>query len=182
MLAFYFTMLDSEEDKEKFTEIYNEYRLPCYYVAMRLTKNHEMAEDAVHNAFLAVIKHKEKIFDLPCGKLRSLIVIITKNKAIDLLRIENIRKHIPFEEVGDNISADDFDLSTFAENHELFDYLLKNIASLPEIYKTVFEMRFLNEKSNQEIADELGITTKAVSMRISRAKIMLQEIIDRGDI
>jgi len=50
-------------------------------VAFLFTKNHAMAEDAVHNAFLSVIENKEKIFPLPCGKRKSLIVIITKHKA-----------------------------------------------------------------------------------------------------
>jgi RNA polymerase sigma-70 factor (ECF subfamily) len=181
MLAFYLAMLESEEDKNSFTKLYEQFRFPCYHVALKITQSRELAEDAVHNAFIAVIKHKDEIFDLPCGKWKSKIVIITKNKAIDLIRAEKTRAYSPIDDMGDAASADGFDISSVIEDQEAYEYLINCIGSLPEIYISALEMRCVLDMSNQEISDYLGITPKAVSMRISRAKIMLKDLMNRSD-
>jgi RNA polymerase sigma-70 factor (ECF subfamily) len=178
------SMLENEEDRETFTKIYEQFRLPCYHVALKLTQNHEMAEDAVQNAFLAIIKHKDKIFDLPSEQQKSKVSIITKNKAIDLIRMEKIRNYTPIDEVEDDASVDDFDfdVSKIVEGQESYENLISCISSLPEKYKSVVEMRYVHDMSNQKIAKLLDITPKAVSMRLNRAKTMLQELlIKRGE-
>lgn len=179
MLTFYLSILNTEEDKLTFAEIYEQVKSTCLHVAIKITKNQAMAEDAVHNAFLAVIKHKDEIFNLPCGKRKSKIVIITKNKAIDLLRAQNKYSYVSTDEMSDEIFIDDFDISKCIENQEAVENLLNHIASLPEIYKSVFELRYVHEMNNIEIAELLDITPKAVSTRISRAKIMLKEMIEK---
>jgi RNA polymerase sigma-70 factor (ECF subfamily) len=180
MLLFYLNMLDTEEEKLSFTDLYEQTRLMCFYVAMKITHNEAIAEDAVQNAFLSVIKHKDRILSMPCGKRRSQIVIITKNKAIDLMRSENLHPTKPIDETekGEGI-ADNFDVSEYVVGQESAERLVNMIRTLPEIYKTAFELRYVHEKSNAEIAELLGISSKAVYMRISRARNMLQELVDK---
>jgi len=112
----FMVMLDTVEDKATISKIYEEYHLSCYHAALAVTKNPTMAEDAVHNTFLAVIRHKDEIFTLTGKKMRSKLVIIAKNKAIDILRAQGKYTAEPLsgmEEVADN-----FDLSTYVENKE----------------------------------------------------------------
>lgn len=53
-------MLETEQERNRMTEIYEEHRHALLLYAVKLTKNQEMAEDAVHNAFISIIKEKEK--------------------------------------------------------------------------------------------------------------------------
>ena len=184
MFAFYMAMLENEEDRETFAKIYERLRLPCYHVALKLTQNHEMAEDAVQNAFLAIIKHKDKIFDLPYQQQKSKAVIIAKNKAIDLVRMRKNHSYIPIDEAEDEELADGFDVSRIVECKESYECLIGCISSLPEKYKSVVEMRYVHDMGNQKIAKLLDITPKAVSMRLNRAKAMLRELLneERGEI
>ena len=78
MLFMYLSMLETEDERFAFEKLYEKARHTCLHVALAITKNQAMAEDAIHNAFLYAIKNKEKIFALPCGKLKSYIVLITK--------------------------------------------------------------------------------------------------------
>jgi len=166
-------MLVSESEKLMFSHVYSELKLACYQVALSVTKNKNMAEDVVQNAFLAVIKHKDEIFVLPAEKRRAKILHITKNKAIDLMRFENRRAHDPLDETQ---GVSDFsDITAEYIHREALDFLINCIESLPEKYKTVFELRYVHDMSNLEISALLGITNKAVSTRISRAKTILQE-------
>lgn len=49
-------------------------------------KNQDMAEEAVHNAFISIIQKKEKYLILDCRDFRRSAVIIVRNKCIDILR------------------------------------------------------------------------------------------------
>ena len=178
VLEFYVLLFDTAEDKITFTEIYEELKLLCLHVARRITNDQALAEDAVHDAFLAIIKHKDDVFSLPPERRKAFIVTITKNKAIDILRAENKRSSMPFDEIGDTTSVD-LDLTESVENKEAFEHLLSCISSLPEKYKTVFELKYVHDKNNTEIAELLYITPKNVSMRINRAKAMLRDIIGK---
>ena len=162
----------TNNDKQTLSQVYEELRLTCYHVALAVTKSPAMAEDAVHNAFLSVIKHRDNIFALPSPKRKSKIIIITKNKAIDLLRSQS--KLATIDEAED-IPDEQLNLCGIIEGEESYEFLIKCIAELPEIYKCAFELRYVHDMNNQEIAEILDITNKAVSTRIARAKAMLQQ-------
>lgn len=49
------------------------------------------------------------------------------------------------------------------------------IRSMPEQYREILDLKFLEEKTDQEIADLLGLSKGAVSTRISRGRKLLQE-------
>lgn len=180
MLSFYMSMLDTEEEKIAVADLYEQMKRICLHVAMQVTHDKALAEDAVHEAFISVIKQKDTILSQPRGKQRSKIVNITKNRAIDLMRRRNRHPEDSIDEPNDGkVIADRFDVSEFVVGQVSAERLVNMIRTLPEIYKTVFELRYVHEMKNSEIAKLLDISSKAVHMRIVRAKIMLQEIIDK---
>ena len=69
MLAILLAALESEADKQKFTDIYEQYHPQMEQTALRILKNQHDAEDAVQNAFMQIIRHFEKIDEIPCEKL-----------------------------------------------------------------------------------------------------------------
>lgn len=56
MLVYYLQMLDTPEEKIRFEQIYLKYRGLMYHVANGILHDRQDAEDAVHNAFLRIIK------------------------------------------------------------------------------------------------------------------------------
>ena len=137
--------------------------------------NQAMAEDALHNAFMLVIEQWILLSQLPRDKRKSRCAIIVKNKTIDLLR-EAKRKG--YSELNDGLyCSDSADVSAIIASRTGHEMLLKCISKLPEKYRTVFELRFVKGLSNNEIANLLGITTGAVSTRLYRARLMLQDIL-----
>ena len=65
MLAILLAALESEADKQKFTDIYEQYHPQMEQTALRILKNQHDAEDAVQNAFMQIIRHFEKIDESP---------------------------------------------------------------------------------------------------------------------
>ena len=61
MLAFYVAILDTEEQKDKFTEIYTTYYGMMYQVARAITHDDKLAEDALHETCLELIEKIDSI-------------------------------------------------------------------------------------------------------------------------
>lgn len=82
----YLAALETEAERDRFQALYERYRGLMFHRAMLLLRNESDAEDAVHQAFLAILEHFEKISSIDCPKTRAYVVIIAESKAVDLLR------------------------------------------------------------------------------------------------
>ena len=82
-MIIYLQMIESDEDKSKFEQLYIMYKGLMFHVAMKILKNEFDAEDAVHQAFLSLIENLKKISDVKCPKTRAYIVIITERKILE---------------------------------------------------------------------------------------------------
>lgn len=171
LLAFYITMLETEQERKKMIEIYEEHKHALLLYALKVTgHNLEIAEDAVHNAFLAIIKEKEKYFRLGSRDLRFLSVIIVRNKCIDLLRKEKPYADIPMDELEIFLEADEKPIDERIIASYEYAAIRKHMASIDEISRQVLIMKYVLDMSYKEIGEKLNMTTKHVETRIYRAK------------
>ncbi|MEY8259263.1 RNA polymerase sigma factor [Oscillospiraceae bacterium 50-60] len=169
MLICYLQMLDTPEEKIRFEQIYQKYRGLMYHVADTILHNRQDAEDAVHNAFLQIIKHFKKFQNTSIDDLTPQIVVVAKNEAISLRRKK--KDEAPLEE-GENLIAES---ETVTDYHALVD----SFTRLPQIYRAVMEMKLLLGYSDGEIAARLGLTKTAVSSRINRGRLLLRDIVEQ---
>lgn len=168
-MLIYLQMIESEEDKSKFLEIYNQYKYLMFSVANRILKNEYDAEDAVHQAFVSIIDNLNKIGAVDCPETRSYVVIITENKAIDIIRS---RKHLAGEELNDAIHGIEIPLP--GDNG-----LADAMAKLPARYREVLLLRFDNGYNTKELAKMLGMTQGSVQKLIWRAKDALKKQLEK---
>ena len=173
-MLLFLAMLDTAEEQSKFTLLYEKYRYLMWYVAKDILKDKDLAEDAVQEAFFALIRHMEKIGDVDSSATRNFLATIVKSKAVDILR-----KHWeePVEEIPEENGGEKSDVLDDCICRESYETLLRAVSQLDEIYRVVFEFRYLHELSEKETADILGVTPKTVNIRIFRARKKLQKIL-----
>lgn len=147
MLAVLLATLESDEDRQKFIEIYERYHVQMERTAMRILKEQSDVEDAVQNAFMQMIRHFEKIFEIPCEELPFWIISIVKNEARIILR--KTQRTVPLDD-WDGFTKSIDDISEYTELVDLF-------TRLPETYRSVLEMKMLHGYSDKEISKRLGI-------------------------
>ena len=169
MLVYYLQMLDTPEEKMRFEQIYLKYRGLMYRVADSILRNRQDAEDAVHNAFLRIIKHFKKFQTTPVEDLAPQVVVIARNEAISLLR----------KRKGDAPLEDWDGLAASSESVSDYHALVDSFTRLPQTYRAVMEMKLLLGYSDGEIAAKLGLSKTAVSTRISRGRQLLRDIVER---
>ena len=169
MLVCYLQMLDTPEEKIRFEQIYLNYRGLMYHVADQILHNRQDAEDAVHNAFLKIIRKFSKFQNTPAKDLAPQLIVITKNEAISISRKKR-----------DAGSLEDVDgVAEPPETAANYRALVDSFAHLPQTYRTVMEMKLLSGYSDGEIAAKLGLTKTTVSTRINRGRQLLRSIAEQ---
>jgi RNA polymerase sigma-70 factor (ECF subfamily) len=155
MIAVYLSMLEDIEDKKRFESLYLLYRQHMYAVAYKILNNVYDAEDAVHQAFLRIADNFEKIDNINCPKTKAYIVIIVKNISIDIYK-QN-KKHST-----NNISIDTEEGNTINDdkffNEVDYNMLVNKIGCLPDIYKDVLYLKYIQGYDNKEIGNLLGLS------------------------
>lgn len=169
MLAFLLSTLESNEDKEIFTKIYEQYRPLMERTATRILKEPSDIEDAVQNAFVQIICHFDKIYEIPREELPFWIISIVKNEARAILR-KNSRT-VSLED-WDGFTEHIDDISGYTELVDLF-------TQLPKTYRSVLELKMLHGYTDKEIAKRVGISETAVSSRATRGRTLLREIVEK---
>ena len=100
MLVYYLQMLDTPEEKVKFEQIYLKYQGLMYQVADGILHNRQDAEDAVHNAFLRIIKKISRFQNTPAKDLAPQVAVIARNEAISLQRKQKAEGRSPAGGLG----------------------------------------------------------------------------------
>ncbi len=174
MLGFYLTLIDDDEGKSQFEELYIKYKQDMYSVAYSILHN---VEDAVHQIFLTIANNFEKVRKIPCQEIKAYIVIIIRNVSINIYN-SNKRKAEHSAELNDNVTVD----VDVLEQYE-YTQLVKVISELPQIYKDIVYLYYLEEFTAKEVAKMLNISVDTVWKRAERAKKLLKEALEleRGE-
>ena len=179
LLTIYLSMLDTEQERQKMTDLYEEHKYALLHYAMKIMKNQGMAEDAVHNAFISVIEKKEKYLELSCRDFRRSAVIIVRNKCIDILRKQKPFANISMEELEIFLELDEKSVEEQVLLSSDYELIRKYINSIDEISKQVILMKYILNMSYKEIGEKLGTTPKHVDTRIMRAKAKVRKLIEK---
>ena len=167
------SVFDKREIKQNGFDIYEDayykYRSHLFGVAFNYLKNQSLAEDAVQDAFAAVLS-KRSLEKVDPGKIKAYLSITVSNIALNMLKKES---RYSGEEPDESLPGIDLQL----EGSETA--LCLN--SLPKIYRDTLIMRFDIGFSPKEIARIQNVKYKTVLARIERGRAMLKELLKESD-
>ena len=175
MLLFLLAMLETPEEKQKFTELYEANRDRMFSVAKGILRDEQLAEDAVQQAFLRLIRYPKKIESFSCNQARNYLVVIVRNTAIDMYNRRRRIAEVPFDDSYG--THEDGELTVTLENDEL----LEAVDQLPEIYSEALYLSYYLGLSVNEIAGSLHLSDGAVKLRLMRARQKLRVILEGVD-
>lgn len=180
-MLFYLLLLDSDEDKSKFEQLYIAYRDLMYYVAYKILRDAQQSEDVVHTAFLKIIKRFSDLGEISCPQTRSFCVIICRNISLDILRKKKKNQDVQFDDSWNEVSC-----SSLTDEEAISDInaeiIMNQILKLPDIYRDVFYLFYSNGYPIKQIAKTLGISYEAAKKRLQRSKMLLIQYLRREGI
>lgn len=151
-------------------ELYRRYSPRMYAVCLRYAGNAEEAEDILQEGFIKVFNkmssfRNEGSFE---GWMRRIFV----NTAIEHFRRKKYL--LPVTEKEENTLEGKY--TSVLDNLSAKD-IMKLIRELSPGYRTVFNLYVVEGYSHKEIADQLGISEGTSKSQLSRAKVILQEMV-----
>ena len=162
------------KNEELFAEIINRYQQKLFYYVNRLINHPDEAEDIVQDVFIKVYKNLNG-YDSRL-KFSSWIYRIAHNEAVNWLR-KNTRYQKESIDQSDYLAATLTDGKDFTEALDLRTELGKAnqaIDKLPKKYKEVMILKFVEEKSYEEISDILKKPINTIGVLINRGRKMLK--------
>ena len=177
MLSLYIMMLETEEDKQRFEEIYQDNRKIMYHTANKILQHPQHSEDAVHQAFLKMIEIWKTIKDQTCPQITSLSVIIVRNISLNMKRGNKYREYIPLGEVFD--LADSVSTADEALDNVCIEKIMEKVKELPTLYKDAVMLSVGHDMSVEQIAKALKISKDAAKKRIQRGKAQVVALIEK---
>lgn len=160
-------------NQRAFSWLLDEFWAEVYAFQLKRVNNEAEAEDITVQTFARAFD-KIHSFDEQYT-FKTWLFTISKNIHIDTLRRQTgAVLHLDSEEKESKRIADD--TPTIEDSlimEQQFDYLLKCIKQLKEPYRTAIQLRYLQEKSYKEIAEEMGSSMSNVKITLLRAKKML---------
>lgn len=154
-------------DERAISLLYDHYADALYGVAIKVTKDEEMAQDVLQEAFVKIWKKADK-YDVSKARLFTWLFRVVQNTAIDAVRK---RQRLQTKEVRNN-DSNVYHIPTTELAIEHMD-LKKHTGGLEEKYKVVIDALFFQGMTQQEASDELKIPLGTVK---SRLKIGLREL------
>jgi RNA polymerase sigma-70 factor (ECF subfamily) len=177
--------VDQEKEKElvlkagtsmdAFAELYEHYVDGIYGYVLRRVGNASDAEDITARTFEKALGGIGE-FKWKGASFCSWLVRIAANNVIDHYRREGKAKMVDLEEVLPQLEASD-NPTRGIERQEENRLLLRAMLSLPEKYRVVIELKFIDEMDNQVIADTIGCSKGNLAVRLHRAlKALRREV------
>ena len=84
MLTVYLSLIDDDQDKKTFEQMYLDNKDMMYHYAYKILKDVSSAEDAVHDAFLSFARHFKKFEKTDHDRIRSYLMITVRNAAFKI--------------------------------------------------------------------------------------------------
>lgn len=159
-----------ESSRRAQEELYRRYSPRMYAVCLRYAGNGEEAADILQEGFIKVFKKLESFRG--DGSFEGWMRRIFVNTAIEHFRRK--RYLVPVTEKEENTIEGDY--STALDNLGAKD-IMALIQELSPGYRTVFNLYVVEGYTHKEIADMMGISEGTSKSQLSRAKVILQDLV-----
>ncbi|MEN5193919.1 RNA polymerase sigma factor [Sphingobacterium faecium] len=155
------------DDQAGFVAIYHRFYKQLFFFILKYIKEADVAEEIVADVF---VKVWDRRMDFPSMEnLRAFIYISAKNASLNTIRAKRSKGiHESLSDYED-LLVDDKDAFSNLIHAELVHAIFTEVEKLPEKQKEVFNLTYLEDKTVEEIAEELGMSPAAVYTNRSRA-------------
>jgi RNA polymerase sigma-70 factor (ECF subfamily) len=170
---------DDQAKEEALAALVSQYAATLYRVAFSVLRNASDAEDAVQEAFVRVLRHRDTLGEI--RDHRVWLIRIVWNVVLDRKRrmktrpetddVSDLARVLPAE----GLSAED--RAAAAQHHA---HVLSCVEQLPEKERQVLMLSAFEELNTVEIAGVLGVTESSVRSRLFRARNLMGGLLNHS--
>ncbi len=172
-------ILAKNKNQKSQSKLINHFWVDVFSFVMKKVQDENVADEITVSVFSKVLA-KLDLYD-PNFQFKTWILTISQNTVIDYWRKKNRENEDStdnFDDFKNQFARSPEELLISEEDHK---QILNIIESLDFNYQEIIRLRFFEEKSIKEIAEELGLTIANTKVRIMRAKKVLSELLKNNE-
>ena len=172
-------ILAKNKNQKSQTKLINHFWVDVFSFVMKKVQDENVADEITVSVFSKVLA-KLDLYD-PNFQFKTWILTISQNTVIDYWRKKNRENEDStdnFDDFKNHFALSPEELLISAEDQKK---IVTIIESLDSKYQDIIRLRFFEEKSIKEIAEELNITVANTKVRIMRAKKVLSELLKTNE-
>lgn len=148
----------SDNLKKSFSDIVSQYSEPLYWKIRHIVLNHDDANDILQNVFIKAWKNIDDFQNR--AKISTWLYRIAINESLDFIRKQKSTAVI--ESDADNNIANRLIADEYFDGDKTVAMLQQAIATLPEVQRVVFTLRYYDEMKYSEMSKILNTTEGAL--------------------
>jgi RNA polymerase sigma factor (sigma-70 family) len=160
-------------DHAAFGELYDRFGRVAYGLALRILRDHALAEDAVQEAFLAVWRSAEG-YRRERAKPGAWILTLVHRRAVDLVRREQRRRGEPLAAAPEPVEAAVDEQVALGDRRAAVQAALDR---LPGDQRQALELAYYGGLTQSELAERLGVPLGTVKSRMFAGLGRLRELL-----
>ena len=153
-------ILDPTKRRKAFEQAVREYSEQLYWQVRRIVLNHEDANDVVQNAFLKAWNSLDSFHG--DSKLVTWLSRIAINEALDFMRRQKTRFMLSTDDDGMQSVARQLEADRYFDGDHVEAQLQEAMSQLPDVQRTVFQLRYYDEMKYSEISRITGTSEGAL--------------------
>ena len=165
-------------DQLAFGQLYDTTVNLLYAIALRVSRNHDMAEEIVNETYMQVWQQASK-YDNTKSTIKSWLVMLCRSRAIDALRRN---RHNDAQQLDDEMAiTDDSTLPDLMISIERESRLHRELEKLSNTQRQLLSLSFFRGFTHNELANFLDLPLGTVKTQIRRSIIQLKENMTVGE-
>ena len=163
-----------KQDQAAFSALFKAMSARVYSLALRITGNKQLAEEATEDSFFQVWRQAPR-FDPAKGTAKAWILTIARSRALDAWRsIPPFDSQEDYEMDERSSNEDQRSLQDFLSAFEQHQELHKAVASLEPVPRQLIALSFFKGLSHEEIANHAELPLGTVKSHLRRAILHLK--------
>ena len=173
-------VLIHDGDVRAFEVVFDHHATAAFSLAYRMCGRRPVAEDVVQEAFLSLWR-SGRAYDSARGSVRSWVLSVVHNRAIDALRRQGSRdsRNVPDDGIAERLSSPDR-TDAEAERRDDARHVRTALDELPPDQRRVIELAYFGGFTHTQIAEMLDLPPGTVKGRmrlgLSKMRTVLSEV------
>ena len=165
-----------KSNSEKLERLYHQYGKLLLNIAYAILNDQSLAEDAVHDTMIRVMKNLHKIDESNESATKGFLAIICQRVSYDIYndKLNLTTNEEVFNDIPDTTKSP---LSIIIDDESL-EKLVDNIKKLSPKYREVILLKYYHECTYEEMSKLLNVEQTTLRKRIERAKVALSKILE----
>ena len=150
-----------KKQEKDIEQLFRRHYEKMYNLARCILSDDDESKDVVSEVFATILA--DEVVLLP-GSEEGYLMRSVRNRCLNLIAHKSVKERVV------KLLLDDAEVILSEETDDRLDQLMRLIEDLePPIRKLIFRLRYLQEKSYQEVAEEVGVSKVTVFNHLSKA-------------